>query len=204
VGTFQPNAGASSCTLASIGSYVSTTGAAAQTPCPAGKTTASTGSTSLASCTAQALTSSVIDQIQLASVGASAKDAGKLQQAVKQLNAALDPALWTNGAPDAKRGDQVFQDHKAAVQILAALMKDKKSTIPDATIQGWIDAIVAADRSLALDAINAAVLAGGDAKKVADANKELAKGDAEGADGKSTQAIDHYLNAWKKAVDAVK
>jgi hypothetical protein len=52
-------------------------------------------------------------------------------------------------------------------------------------------------------AIHDAVAAGGDAKKIDKANEELSKGDARALDGKFVDAIEHYRNAWKHAIQAV-
>ena len=62
-----------------------------------------------------------------------------------------------------------------------------------AQIAGWIDSLVAADRLLATTAI----AEGGTPNDLAEANNELAQGDADRNNGKFDKAIDHYKNAWK-------
>jgi hypothetical protein len=86
---------------------------------------------------------------------------------------------------------------------LLDLMKDKKSTIPVATVQGFINRLASADRLLASAAIHDAVAASGDTKKIDKANEELSKGDARTLDEKFVDAIEHYRNAWKHAIKAV-
>jgi hypothetical protein len=49
-GSYQPNAGQSSCLPAQKGFYVSTSGSSTETACPAGDTTAGSGSTSASEC----------------------------------------------------------------------------------------------------------------------------------------------------------
>jgi hypothetical protein len=134
--------------------------------------------------------------------GVSDKDRHMLDEAIKHLTKSLNPDLWVDDTHlQAKHGEKVFNEEKDAVVKLLELMKDKKSTIPDATLQVFIDQLVGADKALALVAIEAA--AGGDAKKIAKANEELGKGDARALDGKFADAIEHYRNAWKRAIEAL-
>jgi hypothetical protein len=87
---------------------------------------------------------------------------------------------------------------------LLELIKDKKSAFyQSTTLLGFIDRLVSADRLLASTAIDEAAAAGGDAKKIDKANDELGKGDARVADGHFTDAIEHYRNAWKHAIQSV-
>lgn len=128
------------------------------------------------------------------------EDGKKLDEAIKHLQKSLDPDLWIDDShPKPKGGEKVFNEEKDTVNQLKNLMKDKHSTIPDATIQGWINRIVQADRFLAQVAINDAVARGGDPKKIAKANEELSKGDADAA-GKPDNAIEPYRNAWDQAL----
>jgi hypothetical protein len=92
-----------------------------------------------------------------------------------------------------KYGQDVFKEHKAAVQELMALIKDKKSTVPAATIVAFIQQPVALDRTLASVASTDAL--GGDPTALAKANDKLAKGDSDVSQGKYDSAIDNYLNA---------
>lgn len=131
------------------------------------------------------------------------EDGRRLDQAIAQLRQSLHPSLWDDPLhPDPKRGSRVFQEEKDSVIKLIAIVRDRKSTIDDAIILGFINRIVSADRLLAQVAINDA--AGGSAKELAKANRELLKGDARAADGRFTSAIEHYRNAWKHALHASK
>jgi hypothetical protein len=142
------------------------------------------------------------DLIALRATVTDKQDGDKLDEAIKHLTKSLDPDLWIDGShPEPKHGEKVFNEEKDAVNKLRELIKDQKSTIPDATLQDFIDPLVGADRQLAVVAI--ADAAGGDPKDIAKANEELAKGDSEAADGKYTDAIEHYRNAWKHALKAM-
>jgi ElaB/YqjD/DUF883 family membrane-anchored ribosome-binding protein len=103
-----------------------------------------------------------------------------------------------------KGGDKVFDRTKDAVHKLDDLLRDKKSQIPDATVQTWIDLIVSVARTVAEVEIADAAAAGGDAHQIADAARELDKAADELARGHVDQAIDHYKHAWKHAEDALK
>jgi hypothetical protein len=130
------------------------------------------------------------------------QDGKKLDEAIKHLTKSLDLELWIDETHlQTKHGDKVFNEEKDTVVKLLELLKDKKSTIPDATLQGFIDRLVSADKLLASTAISDA--AGGNAKKIDKANEELGKGDARILDGKFTDAIEHYRNAWKQAIEAM-
>lgn len=129
------------------------------------------------------------------------QDRERLDETIKHVNKSLDPSLWANdGAHLQANGEKVFSEEKDAVNKLREIIKDKKTTLDKPTIQGLIDELVAVDRALAALAI--ADAAGGDANKLARANSELAKGDADVSSGKYDSGIEHYRNAWKKAREA--
>jgi uncharacterized repeat protein (TIGR02543 family) len=131
-------------------------------------------------------------------------DGRKLDEVINHLTKSLDPDLLVDETHvDPKHGKKVFNEEKEAVVKLAELIKDKKCKIPDATLQGFINRLVSADRALASVAIKDAIGMGGDAKKIDKANKELGKGDAKAADNKFADAIEHYRKAWKHAQKAL-
>jgi hypothetical protein len=145
------------------------------------------------------------DLIALRATVTDKQDGKKLDEAIKHLTKSLDPELWTDETHlQAKHGDKVFNEEKDAVVKLLELIKDKKSAFYQSlTLQGFIDRLVNADRLLVSAAIHDAVTAGGDVKKIDKANEELSKGDARATDGKFVDAIEHYRNAWKHAIEAV-
>jgi len=63
--------------------------------------------------------------------------------------------------------------------------------------------LVSVDSGLAQTEITDATNAGGDAKKLAEANKEMAKAADSLTKGKPDEAIEHYENAWHKAEESI-
>lgn len=130
------------------------------------------------------------------------EDGKKLDEAITHLTNSLAPHLWLDGNhPQPGQGGKVFTEEKDAVNKLSGLIKDKKSTIPGATVLDFVNRLVSADRALASLAIGEA--AGGDQTQIDKANEELAKGDSDAAAGKAGNAIDHYRNAWQLALRAM-
>ena len=166
----------------------------------------------------QAVLQSVLDDLRtLRQTTTDKQDGKKLDDAIKHLAKALDPDLWldpTHLQPD--DGERVFNETKDAVGKLLNLIQDKNSSIqdrdssihdrdssiPDATLQGFIDRIVDADRRLAQTAINDAIAAGGNQQHINKATRELSEGDAAAAAGRFKGAIEHYREAWSIAVQS--
>lgn len=164
----------------------------------------SSGSGSVVIYTAQSLKQDVLAQASALLPTPIKRDAENLDNIIKKLNDALDPSLWVDGNHvDVKHGGKVFDREKEVVAKLESIIKDKKSAIPDATLQGMIDTLVHADRILAEDAIADAIAASGDPARIAEAQQELTRAAAELAVGDFDGAIEHYKSAWKKAQDAV-
>jgi hypothetical protein len=69
-------------------------------------------------------------------------------------------------------------------------------------VQPLINALVDADRLIAVIAIQDAQDRGGIHSRIVTALKYLNKGDADDAANKPTNAIDDYKNAWKNAISA--
>ena len=137
--------------------------------------------------------------------GAGRTDSDELRDVVRKLRHATDPSNWVDGNHlVVKRGESVFDDEKDAVETLDELIDNKRSKIGDSALQSLIDRLVQADALLASTAIDDAVAAGGNAKKVARARAEFAEGAAALAKGRPGQAIDRYEHAWEQAVDALK
>ena len=130
-------------------------------------------------------------------------DRHKLDEVIDDLKRATDSNLWVNPAHlQPKGGGKVFDEEKDAVNKLGDLVEDKHSTIPRTVLQRFIDRLVQVDRVLAFVAIRDAAAAHDDPKKIAEAKKDLAKGDSEAARGRPDNAIEHYRNAWDKALKA--
>ena len=141
----------------------------------------------------------VLDAINAELATASKRDRSELREAARKLTESLDPRNWVDGNHlQLKRGAHVFEDEKEAVQKLRELLKDRKSGVADASLQSWIDTLVTIDRALAQIAIDEAVAEGGNARQVAEANKEMARAADRLAKGKPAEAIEHYKHAWQK------
>lgn len=133
------------------------------------------------------------------------KDIEKLDEAIKNLALSLDPDLWVDdNHVDSQHGQKVFEEEKNAVNKLEAILKNPHSLLSKATIQGYIDFLVGADRRLAQVAIDDAIAQSGDANDIANALDKLARGDGFLARGKTEPAIEQYRNAWNHAMHAVK
>jgi len=114
------------------------------------------------------------------------------------LRLSVDANLWTAGDGNHVTGSEVFTLQRAAVDSLSQLIVDPKQL-------AYINNLVMADRNLAATAINdqgcsanpnpsASVPPQG---PCALATTELAEGDASAAIGEYSEAISHYLNAWR-------
>ena len=133
------------------------------------------------------------------------RDRPELREAARRLADSLDPAYWVDAWHlSAKRGERVFEDDHEAVQSLRELLRDRKSGVADASIQLWIGALVTIDRRIAQVAIDDATAAGGNAKRLAEAARELAKAGDDLARGRQAEAIEHFASAWAKAVESLK
>jgi parallel beta-helix repeat protein len=131
-------------------------------------------------------------------------DRSKLQDAINHLNKSIAVANWVDDShpKPGSKGEAVFNEEEKTVNDLKALRNNNHSGIPAATLQGYIDLLVAADRQIAQIAIAEAIARGGNAGKISTANSELIKGDVEAARDHPDKAIDHYKNAWKNAIAA--
>jgi len=117
--------------------------------------------------------------------------------AIKSLRKGLDPKNWEDEeTPVAKRGHVVFSKDQAAVKALGKV-KD-----PPADVQSAITELLRLDRSLAEEALERAVTAGGSAKRITKAQDALAKAADEVSNGKPHKAIAAYKKAWREAIKA--
>jgi hypothetical protein len=132
-------------------------------------------------------------------VPSGSKDTDKrVNDAIAAITSSLDRPNWNgDNRLDGKHADKIFDDEKHAVKSLMEI----KGGAPAAAMQA-IEDLLTADRILAQTAIDDMTAAGGDAKKLADAAKEMAKAQEEIGRGHFDAAVDHYKNAWKKAAQA--
>ena len=92
-------------------------------------------------------------------------------------------------------GKHVFDRARQAVNEL-----QKVDTVD---VQAAIDQIVEADKQLALQQIIAAILAGGDPDRIAQAQANFADAAANAANGKFAKAVQDYKKAWQNAIKAL-
>jgi hypothetical protein len=125
-------------------------------------------------------------------------DLRSLDEGITHLRGTVSAALWLDETHLRRNsGEIVFHEDKQVVKKLCDLIKSKKINLSVAVLQGPVDRIFRADRLLAFVAIQDAIRAGESQKKIDQAQKFLAKGDAEAAEERCSNAIEDYRNAWK-------
>jgi hypothetical protein len=118
-----------------------------------------------------------------------------IQQAILRINQSLNPDWWVGESTlDAKRGGRVFdREHQAITQL---------EDVATVDVQWAIDAILTADRQLALKELLSAIAAGGNAKRIAQSQGNLATAAANIAAGLYSDAVLDYKRAWTNAIKA--
>lgn len=115
-------------------------------------------------------------------------------RAIKDLRKSLDPKNWADEeTPVARRSHKVFTRNQKAAKALDKI-KD-----PPASVRFAIAELLRLDRLLAEEAVERAVAAGGASKRIAQAQKALAKAADLVAKGKPDRAIGAYRKAWREA-----
>jgi hypothetical protein len=117
----------------------------------------------------------------------------KLRDAIMHVQRSLAGKYWRDAMHLTAKGKKVFDEEKIAVDKLKQIKR------PRAAVGDVIDMLVQADRKLAQTAIAEATEAHGNAKKLAEARKEMTKAAAEVRKKHPAHAIEHYRNAWEKA-----
>jgi len=140
------------------------------------------------------------DELSEALAGAVNKtDVTRLKDAIRKLDDASSSDVWSADGNHlvCTGGDGIFNRYKDAIQKLTDMIQDRSSSgIPAATVQNWINTLVAIDRDLAQTAIDEATAAGGDAKRIHKATLDLTQGDAAATSEGFDQAIESYRKAW--------
>ncbi len=132
-----------------------------------------------------------------------------LSQAIESIQDSVNPNMWqTDGIHlNVKKGDQVFDDEKQAVQQLMAIISGKKEPSSFVTtLQNDIALLVGVDKGLAQTAITDATsgLPSGDSvKDISQAQKEMNDAANDANKGHFADTIDDYKNAWKQAQEAL-
>jgi hypothetical protein len=125
----------------------------------------------------------------------------KFDEAIQHLGCSLNPAYWvdqTHLVP--KGGNTAMNEEKLAAKALEDLMDAKGCPVDPAVLQGLVNRIVKCDRLLAVVCIQDAAKAGLNPRKEAEDFAMVAKSDAEAGKGRYANAIEHYRNAWRHAL----
>ena len=130
------------------------------------------------------------------------QDGQKLDEIIKDVQDSLKSDLWTDSThPTTDGGEEVFDKELQAVQGLQELIDDDSSLSHDA-LKDLSKRISSADRNIASVAISDAEDGDGNSDLIDEAKDELAAGDASAASGNYADAVSHYKEAWKKAIQS--
>jgi predicted extracellular nuclease len=150
----------------------------------------------LALTTARSQKESALGELEGLLPTSSAMDATFIQKAMDRIEESLTPSLWTGpSALDPKTGGRVFDREHQAVQAL--------ETVTTVDVQAAIDALVDADRQIALRQLSIAIVGGGDPGRIAQAHGNMADADANLAAGDYANAVLDYKKAWTNALKAL-
>jgi hypothetical protein len=125
-----------------------------------------------------------------------------LGEAIENLSSSLDTSMWK---PDGNHlshdhGQRVYAREEGTVEELLEMID--RSSIPTTKLQEFVAKLLQADRTLSAVAIRDAAARGGESEGIAEANEELAEGDAAAAAGKANRAIDEFKATWMKVAQA--
>jgi hypothetical protein len=127
--------------------------------------------------------------------------AGKLSDAIQNLQNSLNPSYWIDQTHlQPKLGSTAINDEKLAAADLSFIMGSNKSPVDPAVVQDMINRIIKADRLLAIISIQGAAAAGLNARKIAEDTAMVAKGDQAASNGHYADAIEDYRNAWNHSL----
>jgi hypothetical protein len=127
--------------------------------------------------------------------------ATKFDYVIEHLQNSLKPEYWVDEIHlQPKGGNIALNEEKLAAKELGVIIASKNCPVDPGLLQGFIDEILKADRLLAMISIQEAEAAGLNAKKIAEDLAQVAKGDEEAAAGNYANAIEHYRNAWRHAL----
>jgi hypothetical protein len=127
--------------------------------------------------------------------------AQKFDDAIGHLASSLDPVYWMDQTHlQGGSGNKAMNEEKLAASKLAEIMDDNHCPVDPGELEGFIDRIVKCDRLLAMISVQEAAAAGLNPNKVAEDLELVAMGDREAAAGHYANAIEHYRNAWRHAL----
>lgn len=146
----------------------------------------------------------LLDVINLSNNLSYKNDKTRINSVIKHLNNSLSSNFWSNSTHlNFSNGKKVFDEEKKAVAALNNMLKDGKSLIQDNTLENFLGRILEIDYELASIAIEDAVMQGGNNKSIQKAKKELVDGNSDTSEGKFTNAVNRYGNAWQSAIKSI-
>ncbi len=129
----------------------------------------------------------------------------ELDEALREIDASLDPKLWADDSHLTEKGQQVFEEEREAVQELTEhehLRQAPAALVSQLAAQA--DVLVKVDRALAQLTLDEATAAGVDARRLTDPTRDIAQGDAQAAKPDGDEAIQHYRDAWQDVQQAMR
>jgi hypothetical protein len=149
---------------------------------------------------ARVLKTNVLAELRARFAVAGEEERERLEDAIEELSRSLAPGLWIDDDHLTRKGSEVFEREKEAVEKLEHLLEDDDDvSISASFVPAWIEMLVRADRLLAALAIHDAALGGASPAILDAAERELAEGDREAARGDFEDAIREYRDAWRAA-----
>ena len=125
----------------------------------------------------------------------------ELGEIVALLQASLNPALYADAARlKVAGGIRVFALDAAVLEEILEMIRETPTGPLATALQACVDKLTGLDGDYARVAINDAIAAGGDPKRIKAAKDALAAGDKDAAAGKTFRAIADYASAWSAAV----
>jgi hypothetical protein len=126
----------------------------------------------------------------------------QLNSVIECLKRAIIPNLWADEMHIKSSGDDVFNEEADAVLYMCELKIRHNDEATKIFLQRCINQLIQVDRILAAAEIKEATNAGATSKQLANASKELIRGDAE-AMQLPMSAILHYQRAWSMAMQLI-
>lgn len=125
----------------------------------------------------------------------------ELNEAIRHVKASLAPSLWADDLHLTDHGKRVFEEEQRAVQELTKLKHVSASLLGQFT--DAVRTFTRVNRALAQTALDQAQLTGGEADDLAQAQKDLTRGDKLADRGEFEDAIERYEDAWVQVQKAI-
>lgn len=127
----------------------------------------------------------------------------ELDEALRDLDASLEPRLWADDSHLTAQGQKVFEEEAQAVRELEEQFRRAPASL-SAALEAQADVLVKVDRALAQVEVDEATAAGADARRLADASADILEGDRTLVRKDGDDAIRRYKDAWQDAEQALR